>query len=226
MDQLALDLLAPPLQPSFDNFVVGRNAEAVAALRALVAGQAAMPAAERSLYLWGEAGSGRSHLIRALEQSGAWRWTPEVEPEGTGISVLDGVEALDDAGQIALFNRLNEVRADARSASVVTGRSAPAQLVLREDLRTRLGWGLVYQLHALSDEEKLAALRAHVYARGVHLAEDLLPYLLTHLPRDLRSLTAALDALDAFALARQRALTVPLLKEWLAQAPGASALRP
>ncbi len=222
MTQLALDVLAPPLQPSFANFVVGRNAEALAALRALADGRAA----ERSLYLWGGAGSGRSHLLAALEQHGAWRWQPDIDPERPGIGVLEGVESLDDAGQIALFNRLNAVRADARLASVVTGSSAPAQLALREDVRTRLGWGLVYQLHALSDEEKLAALQAHAHGRGVQVAEDLLPYLLTHLPRDMRSLTAALDALDAFALERKRALTVPLAREWLAQAGGAGSRQP
>jgi DnaA family protein len=218
MNQLALDVLAPPRQPSFANFVVGRNAEAVAALRALADGRAA----ERSLYLWGGAGSGRSHLLAALQAQGAWPWHPDIEPEEPGIGVIEGVEALDDAAQVALFNRLNAVRADARLGSVVTGSSAPAHLALREDLRTRLGWGLVYQLHALSDEEKLDALRAHAQGRGVQVAEDLLPYLLTHLPRDMRSLTAALDALDAFALARKRALTVPLAREWLAQAGSAA----
>lgn len=221
MHQLPLDLLRP-VQPSFENFVVGRNAEVLAALQALAAGRAA----ERSLYLWGEAGSGRSHLAAALEQAGAWRWTPAADPERTGISVLDDVEPLDDRGQVALFNRLNAVRADARLASVVTGSAATATLALREDLRTRLGWGLVYQVHALTDDEKLAALAAHVRSRGVQVADDLLPYLLTHLPRDMRTLTAALDALDAFALARKRALTVPLLKAWLAEAGGAQAERP
>ncbi len=222
MNQLALDVLAPPLQPSFANFVVGRNAEALAALRALADGVAT----ERSLYLWGSEGCGRSHLLAALEAQGAWRWRPDADPEQPGIGVLDAVESLDATGQVALFNRLNAVRADARLGSVVTGSSAPAQLGLREDLRTRLGWGLVYQLHALSDDEKLGALQAHAQGRGVQVADDLLPYLLTHLPRDMRSLTAALDALDAFALARKRALTVPLAREWLAQAAGAESRRP
>lgn len=221
MHQLPLDLLRPR-QPSFENFVVGRNAEVVAALQALAAGIAA----ERSLYLWGDAGSGCSHLAAALEHAGAWRWTPDAEPERSGISVLDDVERLDDRGQVALFNRLNAVRADSRLASVVTGGTATATLALREDLRTRLGWGLVYQVHVLTDDEKLAALAAHVRSRGVQVAEDLLPYLLTHLPRDMRTLTAALDALDAFALARKRALTVPLLKAWLAEAGGTQAERP
>jgi DnaA family protein len=152
---------------------------------------------------------------------------PEPEPYGDSWAavLLDEVHLYSPVQQHAAFTWFVNAQTHQRWV-LAAGDQPPALLQVRDDLRTRLGWGLVYQLHALSDEEKLAALRAHVYARGVHLAEDLLPYLLTHLPRDLRSLTAALDALDAFALARQRALTVPLLKEWLAQAPGASALRP
>jgi DnaA-homolog protein len=161
MDQLALDLLQP-LQPRLDNFVAGRNAEALAAVRMLAAGTAA----ERSLYLYGVAGSGRSHLAQALLAQGAWAWRSDADPERPGLSVLDDVESLEAAAQVALFNRLNAVRADARCASLVTGGSAPARLALREDLRTRLGWGLVYPLHPLSDDEKLAALRAHAQARG------------------------------------------------------------
>lgn len=216
MNQLALDLLQP-LQPRLDNFVAGRNAEAVAALHAVVGGRSV----ERSIYLWGSSGCGRTHLVRSLLAVGGWVWTAEADPERPGLAVLDGVEGLDVPGQVALFNRLNAVRASPRCACVTTGDAAPARLGLREDLRTRLGWGLVYQLQPLSDGEKLAALQAHAAARGVQVSEDLLPYLLSHLPRNLRTLTAALDALDAFALAHRRALTVPLLKDWLAQTDGA-----
>ncbi len=228
--QLALDLLQP-LQPSLDNFVPGRNAEALDALRRLARAQ--LP--DRIVYLWGETGSGRTHLLRALAAlPGAWRWHPSSPPEQPGLSLVDDVQALDAGAQVALFNRLNAVRAGDALACVVAGKAPPAQLALREDLRTRLAWGLAYEVHPLRDEdkaraldaraapltddEKLAALRAHAASRGVALSDELLPYLLTHLPRDLRTLVAALDALDAFALARQRPLTVPLLKEWLASA--------
>jgi DnaA family protein len=210
--QLALDLLQP-LQPSLDNFVPGRNVEALAALRRLARAQ--LP--DRIVYLWGEPGSGRTHLLRALAAwPGAWHWQPSSAPEQPGLSLVDDAQALDAGAQVALFNRLNAVRADVGMACVAAGHAPPSQLALREDLRTRLAWGLVYQLHPLTDDDKAAALRAHAATRGVALADDLVPYLLTHLPRDLRTLVAALDALDAYALARQRPLTVPLLKEWLA----------
>jgi DnaA family protein len=129
--------------------------------------------------------------------------------------VVDDVDRLDAPAQVALFNRLNAVREQADAACVVAGPLPPARLALREDLRTRLAWGLVYQLHPLSDEEKAAALREHAAATGLALPDDVLRYLLSRLPRDLRTLMAALDALDAYALARKRPLNLALLREWL-----------
>jgi DnaA family protein len=213
MTQLALDLLQP-LQPSLDNFVAGRNAEALAALRALAA--ASLP--ERIVYLWGAPGCGRTHLLAALAAAApaAWWWSPGQAPERDGIALVDDVERLDAAAQVALFNRLNHVRAAAQAAAVVTGDEPPARLALREDLRTRLAWGYVYQVHALADEEKAAALHAHAASRGLRIDADVIALLLTHLPRDMRTLVAALDTLDAWALARKRRLTLALARELLA----------
>lgn len=215
MSQLALALLQPP-QPTLENFVAGRNAAALDALRRLAGGR--LP--ERIVYLWGETGCGRSHLAAALaDLPDAWRWTPEVPPERPGLSVADDADRLDEAAQIALFNRLNAVRAQADAGCLITGGAAPARLALREDLRTRLAWGLVFQLHPLSDDDKRAALRAHAAGTGLALPDDVLDYLLVHLPRDLRTLVAALDALDAYALERKRPLTPALLRDWLQLRP-------
>jgi DnaA family protein len=216
-DQLPLDLLNPP-QPRLDNFVLGRNAEALDAVRRLLARE--LP--ERILYLWGADGSGRTHLAHAVAAGGGWTWAPNDDPQRAGVAVVDDVAALDDAAQVALFNRINTVRADAALGLLATGAAPPAQLRLREDLRTRLAWGLVYQLQPLSDAEKAAALAAQAATRGVVLSDDVLPFMLRHLPRDMRTLSHALEALDAFALARKRPLTVPLVREWLnsAQLPG------
>ena len=216
-DQLPLDLLNPP-QPRLANFVAGRNAEALDAVRRLLAAQ--LP--ERLIYLWGADGSGRTHLALAVASEGGWAWAPEDEPQRAGVAVVDNVAALDDAAQVALFNRINAVRADAALGLLATGTVPPAQLQLREDLRTRLAWGLVYQLQPLSDAEKVDALAGQAETRGLVLSEDVLPFMLRHLPRDMRTLSHALEALDAFALARKRPLTVPLVREWLnsAQLPG------
>jgi DnaA family protein len=207
--QLALDLQLR-LQPTLENFVPGRNREAVAALKRVAAGAAT----DRIIYLWGEAGCGRSHLLHALaDLPGGYVWSAQTLPERPGVALVDDVERLDGAGQVSLFNRLNAVRARDDAACVIAGPQPPAQMTLREDLRTRLAWGLVYELHALSDWEKVDALASHVASRGLHLANDVIPYLLNHLPRDMRTLVAALDALDAYALARKRPLTLALVRE-------------
>jgi DnaA family protein len=212
--QLTLDLIRP-LTPSLDNFVVGRNAEALAALRAVAAG-----GGEPFVYLWGEAGSGRSHLLAALATArGAALATAHTRVPafaGTGgLYLVDDVDARDAESQQRLFVLMNEVRAQPGAALVTTGGAPPAQLALRDDVRTRLAWGLVYQVHALTDAEKAQALEAHARSRGLALPPDVTAYLLHHLPRDMRTQVAILEALDAYALAARRAITVPLVREWL-----------
>jgi DnaA family protein len=211
--QLTLDLVRP-LQPSFDNFVVGRNAEAVAALRAVAAGTG-----EPFVYLWGEPGSGRTHLLSALAAArpGVLALPEDPVPgfdDVEGLYLVDDVDRRDEASQQRLFVLMNEVRATPGASLVTAGSAPPAQLALREDVRTRLGWGLVYQVHALTDDEKAQALEEHARSRGLALSHDVLAYLLSHMPRDMRTLVAILDALDGYALAEKRAVTVPLVREW------------
>ena len=214
--QLTLDLVRP-IEPSLDNFVVGRNAEMIAVLRSLEGG-----GAERFLYLWGEPGSGRSHLLAALarQPDALLASAADALPaaESARLILVDDVERADVDRQQQIFVLLNEVRARPSAAFVATGSAPPAQLPLRDDVRTRLAWGLVYQVHALNDEEKAGALEAHARSRGLALPADVVAYLLTHMPRDMRTLVAILDALDAHALAAKRALTVPFVREWAQRA--------
>jgi DnaA family protein len=207
MRQLLLDITQAPA-PSFENFVPGRNAEALAALRSAAAGR--LP--ERVVYLWGEAGSGKSHLARALAAAcpGA-RLVAGAAYDGdaAGTIVIDGVESLDDARQVALFNAFNE---RAHGLIVVTAGAAPKDVPLRRDLATRLATGLTYRLLGLSDDEKREALLAHARARGFALSDEVASYLLTHARRDMRSLIRALDALDRHSVETGRPITVPLLK--------------
>jgi DnaA family protein len=209
--QLTLDLVRPP-QPTLANFVVGRNVEALAALEALARGTG-----ERMIYLWGEPGSGRSHLLTALADASGSQAGPDAVAlfsDDAGVYVVDDVEQLDETGQQRLFVLINALRASPRARLVAAGGAAPARLALREDVRTRLAWGLVYQLHALSDAEKAQALDAHARSRGFALPADVMSYLLTHMPRDMRTLVAIVDALDAYALAARRSVTVALVREW------------
>ena len=209
MQQLPLDISASSA-PDFDNFVPARNAEAVASVRALAAGELR----ERMVYLWGEAGSGRSHLLSAAARA------------NPGIVAADDVESLDPEAQQALFMAINEAR-DGGPAVLAAGSRPPAQLGLREDLRTRLAWGLVYQLVPLDDEDKARHLKSLAAERGLQLSDDIVRYLLTRLPRDLASLRAVMEVLDRYSLMRQRALTLPLVREALAeQFPGGHAHRP
>ena len=191
--QFALPI-SPPPEPTLDNFVPGANAELLARLRALAAGELA----ESVLYLWGEPGSGRSHLLAASARP--------------GLEVADDVERLNAAGQIALFNAINAAR-DAGGTVLAAGNAPPAQLALREDLKSRLAWGLVYQVKPLTDAEKALTLHGEAARRGLKLSDEVVWYLLTHVRRDLRSLIALLDRIDRASLEQRRAVTLPLVRE-------------
>jgi DnaA family protein len=115
-----------------------------------------------------------------------------------------------------LFNLYNQMR-DSGGMLLVSGKASPLHLKLRDDLRTRLGWGLVYQVHGLSDEEKALALAQHAQTRGFALPPEVTQYLLRHGRRDLPSLLAVLDALDMHSLRLHRSPSVPLLKEVMQQ---------
>ncbi|MFZ2541787.1 MAG: DnaA regulatory inactivator Hda [Gallionella sp.] len=217
MSQLLLDI-SPDWQPSLDNFVVGRNPELISALRHALSGTAS----ERCFYVWGEAGSGKSHLLQACVSAALEMLHSAVYVQGSvptqsmdmgaTVVVVDDVETLDDASQIGLFDLYNQMR-DSGGMLLVSGKESPLHLKLRDDLRTRLGWGLVYQLHGLSEEEKAQALMQHAHERGFVLPAEVTQYLLRHGRRDLPSLMAVLDALDEHSLRLHRAPSVPLLKE-------------
>ncbi len=198
MRQLPLDI-SRPSEPDFDNFVAGANAEALARVRELAAGSLR----EAIVYLWGAPGSGRSHLLRAAARA------------NPSLAVVDDVEALDADAQQRLFGAINAAR-DGRGAVLAAGSAPPLALSLREDLRTRLGWGLVYELRPLAEEEKLRHLQAEAGRRGLTLSNEVALYLLSRVPRDMATLVAVLDALDRHALARKRPLTLALAREVLA----------
>jgi len=219
MKQLALTLASPPA-PTLDNFVAGRNAEALSVLAEVAAGRSA----ERFIFLWGEPGSGRSHLLQALvvglrARGVAAEYVPRAGefPAGEpipGAVAVDDVGVLGDAAQVAFFNLYNTMR-ERGGIVVAAGDAPPARLNLRPDLFSRLAWGLVYHLHALSDEEKADALKRHAAARAFDLPDGVADYLLRHLRRDLPSLIAMLDALDRYSLEAKRPITLPLLRELL-----------
>jgi DnaA family protein len=223
--QGVLDLVPPPA-PTFENFIVGDNAELVDLLRG---DPSAMPA--RFVYLWGAPGSGRSHLLRAATVgSPSGRFMDLREPDAPmGIELLagadgqpvtrlalDNVDALDVGGGQRLFNLCNTLRQEHPHCNLlVSGPRPPGALGLRADLVTRLTWGLTYQVHPLTDAQKAAAMAAHARARGTVIGPEVLDWLLQTMPRDLPTLLAVVDSLDRHSLAAKRPVTLPLAREWL-----------
>jgi DnaA family protein len=194
--QLLLQLEPPPA-PTLANFLAGPNRAAIDALGALASARAA-----GAMYLWGEAGTGKSHLLAAVRRA-------------ADIATIDDVDRLTEAAQLEAFDRFNRVRA-AGGSVIAAGTAAPARLALREDLRSRVLSGLAFQLHPLADEEKAAALAAHAAERGMKLPPEAVDHLLRRLPRDLGTQFAVLDAIDRYSLALKRPVTLPLVREALA----------
>ena len=220
MKQIPLPI-APPPADRFDTLVVGPNAEAVQHLRAL----AVAPAASTPVYLWGAAGSGKTRLLRALaaeRQNAGDRvgWFDAASPlpwsldERWALVVVDEAEQLDAGRQQAAFALFVEAGTHGVQWAAA-GRLPPVDLALRDDLRTRLGWGLVFALDPLAEADTRAVLRREADRRGIWLSDEVMDYLLTRFARDLNHLMALLDRLDRFALAEHRAVTVPLLKKML-----------
>jgi DnaA family protein len=221
MKQIPLSI-GPDALFTFDSYIPGANAAAVAHLRAPVA-------ASTPTYLWGGAGCGKSHLLRALVQArqaqgeragyfdaddpAPWPLDP-----GWTVVLVDRCEALDDERQHAAFALFVEA-GSAGVQWVAAGRLPPVDLPLRDDLRTRLAWGHVFALQALGEAQARAALRREADRRGIFLADEVMDYLLSRFERDLGSLMALLDRIDHYALANKRAVTVPLLRQMLHDDP-------
>lgn len=225
MKQLLLDIQpAPP--PTLRNFVGGGNGELLETLRNLEG----LDHGKRSLTLWGEAGSGKSHLLRAVvadikahDSSAVYMDAPTAEQISqlqSDAVALDNVQQLDEAAQIALFNLFNRFREQGKLL-LVTCPVAPAQLTVRDDLKTRLAWGMVYQVVSLTDAEKIQALKSHALERGMRLPENVVEYCLRHLRRDLPTLMATLDALDDWSLTSKKPVTIAMIRE-LVQIPQSS----
>jgi len=219
MKQIPL-AIGPESRPTFDNFVPGANAAAATHLAALV-----LPSAP--VYLWGPAASGKTHLMQALVarcQAGglSTAWLDAADPEPWvlqphwALVVVDRCDELSPAAQHAAFT-LFEAAAAQGVQWLAAGRLPPVDLPLRDDLRTRLGWGHVFALEPLADSETRAALRREADHRGIFLADDVMDFLLARFPRDLSHLMLTLDRLDDFGLAKGRRVTVPLVRQMLAE---------
>lgn len=225
MKQIALDIgLAP--EPTLAGFWPGANAAAWQHVRLWAEGDVRSPV---PVYLWGPTGVGKSHLLRAARQALMARgaqvgWLDAASSpaqafsEGWDAVLLDDVHLYNTALQHTAFNWFVNAVAPVTGrprAVLAAGSVPPTDLPLREDLRSRLGWGDVFELHPLADQDLRAVLRQAGQARGLSLPDEVLDFVLSRFTRDLGHLMALLERLDRYALQTQRGVTIPLLKQML-----------
>jgi DnaA family protein len=221
LKQLALDI-GLARAPSLASYLAGSNDAAWKHLQLWVGNPTRSPV---PTYLWGAPGSGKTHLLMAVQESlreqgasAGWLDPSMAEPpefdERWAVVLLDDVQLYTAVQQHAAFAWFVQAQSLQRGV-LAAGLLPPADLKLREDLRTRLGWGHVFQLHVLSESERRAVLRQAADARGIFLGDDVMDFILTRFSRDLGSLMQLLDHLDAYALQTQRGITIPLIKSML-----------
>ena len=222
MKQLALDI-GLSSGPTLHNFCMGPNEAALKHLLLWVGARST--AATRSpvpTYLWGASGSGKTHLLKAVrealrEQGASVGWMdaamaePEPYREAWAAVLLDDVHLYTPVQQHAAFNWFVNAQTHQRWV-LAAGDAPPASLQVRDDLRTRLGWGHVFGLTVLSEPERRAVLRQAADARGVFLSDEVMDFMLTRFSRDLGSLMELLELLDGYALQTKRAITIPMIR--------------
>ncbi|MBF5007668.1 DnaA regulatory inactivator Hda [Diaphorobacter caeni] len=228
MKQLALDIGWAP-GPTLDRFFVGTNQEALAHLKLSIGSGHHYVRSPVPTYLWGESGCGKTHLLRAAyeglrEQGQSVGWLDASVSDPAAFSerwvavIMDEVHLYNSKQQAAAFNwfinALNPAVGNPRWV-LAAGDLPPADLPLRDDLRSRLGWGHVFQLHFLDETERRKVLRQEADARGVFLSDEVMDYMLKRFSRDLGSLMQLLGQLDSYSLREKRAITIPLLKDML-----------
>ncbi len=221
MKQIALDI-GLARAPTLESFFAGPNDAALRHLQLWVGSPTRSPV---PTYLWGEAASGKTHLLQAVQESlrqqgarAGWLDPSMLEPpefdERWAVVLMDDVHLYTAVQQHAAFNWFVNAQSLQRGV-LAAGALPPADLKLREDLRTRLGWGHVFQLSVLSEPERRSVLRQAADERGVFLGDEVMDFMLTRFSRDLGSLMQLLEQLDGYALQTKRAITIPLIKAML-----------
>lgn len=204
---MGLDFVEPEVM-TLDNFVVGDNAQLMSALRLCQRGEG-----PQFLYLWGPQGCGKTHLIESLRCAEDGR-VPLFRDKAR-LYAVDDVDCLDEAELEALFVLMNSVRAHPTARLVCTGSKPSQELVIREDIRSRLRWGLSFELHYLDDSSTRNEFVRLAKTRGIDVSEEMEHWIQVHCPRDIRSLRQLLDDLDRFAIEKKRRVNVALMTQFV-----------
>lgn len=225
MRQIVLDIGWAP-GPTLATFSAGPNEEAFAHLTLWLGGGLAQGVRSAvPVYLWGAGGSGKTHLLKAVkdalhEQGATVGWLdasvlapPEFDERWAAV-LMDEVHLYNALQQHAAFNWFINAQTFQRGV-LAAGHLPPADLALRDDLTTRLGWGHIFQLHLLDETERRTVLRLAADARGLFLSDEVVDFMLTRFSRDLGSLLELLDLIDGYALQTKRSITIPLIKSMM-----------
>jgi DnaA family protein len=221
---------------TFDSFVAGKNSVAAGLARQVAeSGHRGSSDGERQLYFWGEPGLGKSHLLQASCNLAAKNqrtvcYLTQAEISGQSAEIFEGLEQIDliclddietwlvdQAWETALFDLINRVRENDSCLMLASAYSPDENFVKLPDLRSRLSWGPVFHLQALSDKEKYQALSYRAMQSGLELPENVADYLMQRYPRDMFGLFERLAVLDKASMAMQRRLTIPLVKSVFAE---------
>lgn len=222
MWQLALPL-GIHAEQTFDTFhVSGDNALAVATVQALVLGRSD----ESQLFLWGEEGAGKSHVLTAachaandnglrvaylggehLNQTDAL-----LGIESCDLLCLDDVQEISLGAEESLFHAMNRCRESGTRVLISANAEIQSLSIELADLKTRLQWGPKFQLITLQDEALHNALEQLLMARDLEWSEDVVPYMLKRFPRDVGALRRSVMKLDEASMQAKRRITIPFLK--------------
>jgi DnaA family protein len=219
MQQLLLNLLPDPT-PSLRHFLTGDNTELLDTLqRWLVAPASDITYPANLMVIWGPSGAGKSFLTRCLSQQGLsfLPLSQQLLPAAAKGWLLDDAQQLDADGQQDLFRHLVRLAQTNERLLVTLDAPPDTQSALREDVRTRLGAGLIYRLAPLNETQQRHLLAERAKQRGWQLTDEVLDTLYQRAPRDLSSLTRLIERLDQLSLEQKRRITLPLLRTALAE---------
>ncbi len=209
--QLPLDLF-PKSAPKLGEFIVGENSQAFAAVSAIAKGEGT-----QFVYLFGQSGTGKTFLLRAASGDKAQEAVPVFNPNQK-LYVVDNVQKLSDEDLEKLFDLANNVRANPGTSLLAAGDKSPTALKnegMRDDVTSRLAWGAVFELVPLTEEQRYNTFVKEAEKRGMEITPEVISWVKTYLPRDMRTLKWLFEGLDGYSLAKKRKLTIPLIKEWL-----------